>query len=332
MINLTSIFLANPDVVCHPDNSGAILVNPDTDSILAINSSAKLLWQTLSQPRTQTQLIALILESDLGAPCEQVSADMGVFLRSLLPQGFIGVVLQQGACDLNFAQGLPAFEQNDSLIDPDDTTSELAGAGLQRFYRGRSMLGIFRAGDQLTITPVSFTSIQAGDLVIFRSAEHSQTQHEVVHRVVANTPRGMITQGDNNPHPDRLFLTQDQLLGRVTQYIRDGRVYPVRSGFWGMIHLRSLHAMRFIRHLGSSILRLTVGWLYRWLRDSGLVGRFWRLTIVRLVVNTRTGPMVKYIHWHRTVAKWRPNHGRFWVCRPYDLVIPPPENTCENSS
>jgi hypothetical protein len=104
------------------------------------------------------------------------------------------------------------------------------------------------------------------------------------------------------------------------------------GGFWGLGHIRTLHAVRLIRHLGGAFLRLTVGWLYRWLRDSGVVGKFWRVTILRLVVNTRSGPMVKYIHRHHTVATWRPNFGRFWARRPYDLLIPPPENTYENSS
>ena len=230
-----------------------------------INSSAQLLWQALSKPCTQTQLVAYMLEGALGTPCEQVSADVDAFLGSLLPQGFIGQVLQPGASDFNFPQGMPVSERSDSLIDPDDSSSELAGEGLQRFYRGRSMLGTFHPGDQLTITPVTLASLRPGDVVIFRSMVHSQNQHEVVHRVVSVTPQGLITQGDNNHRIDRLPLTQEQLLGRVTQSIRDGRVYPVRGGLWGLVHIRSLLAVRFVRHLGGAFLRATVGWLYRWL-------------------------------------------------------------------
>jgi hypothetical protein len=332
LMNLATVFLANPDVVCHTDGHASILINPDTDAILAINPSAQLLWQALSQPRTQTQLVAHILEGALGAPCEQVIDDVKAFLESLLAQGFIGQVLQPGASDFDHPQGLLVAERSESLVDPDDSFSELAGEGLQRFYRGHSMLGTFCAGDQLTITPMTLASLRSGDVVIFRSIAHSQIQREVAHRVVSVTPQGLLTQGDNNPYIDRLPLTQEQLLGRVTQYIRNGRVYPVRGGFWGLVHIRSLHAIYFIRHLGGSILRLTVGWLYRWLRDSGLVSKYWRATIQRLVVNTRHGPLVKYIHGHRTVATWRPNFGRFWACRPYDLLIPPPNKTSKNQS
>jgi hypothetical protein len=331
-MNLATVFLANPDVICHPEDHAAILINPDTDSILGINPAGQLLWQALSQPRTQTQLVAHILEGALGAPCEQVSADVDAFLGSLLPQGFIGQLLPSGASAFDFPQAMPVAERSDPLNDPDDSSPELAGEGLQRFYRGHSMLGTFRAGDQLTLSPLSLASIRPGDVVIFRGIAHSQNQREVAHRVVLVTPQGLLTQGDNNPYIDRLPITQEQLLGRVSEYIRDGRLYPVRGGFWGLVHLRTLHAMRFMRHLGGVFLRLTVGWLYRWLRDSGVVGKFWRVTILRLVVNTRSGPMVKYIHLHRTVATWRPNFGRFWARRPYDLLISPPKNTGENSS
>jgi signal peptidase I len=331
-MNLNTIFLANPDVVCHPNGQAVILVNPDTDAILLINPSALLLWQALSQPRTQTQLAAYILDGALDVPCERVSADVDTFLESLLPQGFIGQVLLSDASDCHFPQALPVVEVSDSSVDPDDPSSELAGEGLQRFYRGHSMQGTFRAGDLLTVTPVSFISLKPGDVVIFSSVGHSQVTREVVHRVIAITPEGLLTQGDNNPYPDRHPLTSERLLGCVTQYNRDGRTHPVRCGFWGLVHIRTLNAKRYIRRLGGSFLRLTVGWLYRWLRDSGWVRSFWRVSILRLVVNTSHGPMVKYIHHHRTVAKWRPGYGRFWACRPYDLLIPPPQNTYENSA
>ncbi len=326
-MNPTAVFLANPDVVCHPDGPRVILINPDTGAILGINPAGQSLWQALAQPLTQEQLVVYLIENAASTPAEQVSVDVDAFLGSLLTKGFIGKVLQPGMLDFNLPQGSPNLEPDNSPDDPDTPISEITGEGLWRFYRGHSMLGTFRVGDQLIITAASFASIRSWEVVIFRSIVHTQTQREVVHRVVAVTPNGLLTQGDNNPHIDRLPLTEERLLGRVTQCIRDGRVYPVRGGFWGIIHLRSLHAMNFIRHLIGSILRLTVGWLYRWLRNSGLVARFWRLTILRLVVNTRNGPMVKYIHGHRTVAKWRPGYGRFWACRPYDLLIQPPENT-----
>ena len=85
-----------------------------------------------------------------------------------------------------------------------------------RFYHGNSMLSILRPGDYLIIEPTSIAAIHPGDVVVYQGVNRSGEPDDVVHRVVAVTPDGLVTRGDNNPQVDDALVTQDNLLGRVT--------------------------------------------------------------------------------------------------------------------
>ena len=90
-------YLANSDVSCREEgpDEGAILFNPDTDTILVINPTGLLLWRALEeQPRTQDELVAHLLENCDDVPTDQVAADVEAFLQALQPGEFIGEGLE----------------------------------------------------------------------------------------------------------------------------------------------------------------------------------------------------------------------------------------------
>ena len=194
----------------------------------------------------------------------------------------------------------------------------------RRFYRGVSMLGTFRPGDYLTVEPVPLAAIRPGDVVIYRGREESGEPESIVHRVVAITPGGLATKGDNSPYVDGQPVTQDTLLGRVTHAQWGGRVRPVWGGRRGLLRARMLHARCAMQRLGWQWLSIVGRRPYRWLRESGLVDRLWQPAITPVRVETEDGPLVKYVHRGRTVAWWWPERGRFRCRRPYDLMISRP--------
>jgi hypothetical protein len=167
---------------------------------------------------------------------------------------------------------------------------------------------------------VAVGEVRPGDIVVFRGPDHRAGQEELVHRIVASTPEGWVARGDCNPCSDATPVTADNLLGRVTHVERDGWTRPVRGGWVGLGRARLLHARlavwRLVKRLG--------GPAYRRLRSSGLVGRWWRPAVTRLRLDTEEGPLVKYVHAGRTVARWWPERHRFECRKPYDLVIPHP--------
>jgi signal peptidase I len=188
-------------------------------------------------------------------------------------------------------------------------------------YRGGSMLGTFRPGDCLTVEPVPIEHIRPGDVVAFLGAAREDGAEELVaHRVIAITPGGLVTRGDNNPHADAVLVTAGNLLGRVTHFERDGVRSPVRGGRTGLWQPRLLYI-----HRRAHALAVRLGGPYRWLRSSGLLRRLWQPAVIRIRLATENGPLVKYLCGQRTVARWWPEEGRFECQKPYDLVIPPPD-------
>lgn len=190
-----------------------------------------------------------------------------------------------------------------------------------RFYHGNSMLSIFRPGDYLIIEPANIAAIRPGDVVVYQGVNRSGESDDVVHRVVAVTPDGLVTRGDNNPHADDALVTQDNLLGRVTHVERGGRAHPVPGGWGGLLRARTLRVWARVRRCGWQMVRLMGRWPYRLLRKSGLVRLVWRPTITRIRVETEHGPLVKHLCGTWTVAWWWPEMGRFRCRRPYDLII-----------
>lgn len=189
------------------------------------------------------------------------------------------------------------------------------------FYRGQSMAGTFRAGDSLSLLQVPLSEIRAGDVVVFRGTNHLGEADELAHRIIAVTPQGLIARGDDNPGPDSTQITAENLVGKVTHVLRDGRKRAVRGGQMGLLRARLLHARRPLRAVAASIGR----GLYQRLRASKLVMRLWRPRISRIQISTENGPLVKYVCCGRTVAEWWPESKRFQCRKPYDLVIPSPE-------
>ena len=103
------------------------------------------------------------------------------------------------------------------------------GASLRFKAKGNSMRPFIKDGDVLVITPVDFSEVQRGDVILFRQGERA-----LVHRLVSR--RGdegeiLIVKGDAYLSPDPP-LHADQVLGKVTRVGRDGRRVNLDRGVW----------------------------------------------------------------------------------------------------
>lgn len=314
-------YMADPDVICRREPDHVILFNPDTSAMQGVNAVGYLIWQALARPRTPSEVVAYLMETCEDVPVEQVNDDVEVFLQSLRPGGFVGPVLDgdDWLCDAPPARQDPPAESTLSHATDDEDRDS--------FYHGGSMLGTFRPGDRLIAEEVPVTVICPGDVVIYRGQEELGQPERIVHRVVAITPDGLVTKGDNSPYVDVDPVIADTLLGRVTHVERGGRVRRVRGGHWGLLHARALHVRGGGRRVAWRLLRFVGRGAYRRLREGGLVRRLWRPAVTRICVEGEDGPLVKYVHHGRTVARWQPETGRFRLRRPYDLVISRPERS-----
>jgi signal peptidase I len=212
---------------------------------------------------------------------------------------------------------------NNSLTEPPFTPAWARESKETNFfiYNGPSMGPLFKPGDLLCARKPDFMNIRLGDIVIIDWGRDGNQLEYVVHRVVSVMQEKLITQGDNNLKPDLQVATRDNLMGLVTSFERHNRVYPIQGGIMGFFFARIVLARN---HIWLFIKRL--GWRsYRFLRQSGWVSRIWQPDIRRIRVMTDKGSLIKYCHGNRTIACWWLETKKFDVVKPFDLVIPYPE-------
>lgn len=332
-------YMANPDVCARCNGEGAVLLNPDTGDAVAVNAVAYLIWQSLAQPRTARKVTAHLLDTFPGTPIDRLRADVADFIANMLPRGYIGEAGEAAYPLLDAARPV----QNRVKVDQDSPVSGVShhdpphvhpsSSNLDgfRFYHGASMTGTFQSGDALFIEPAQIPAVRPGDVVIYKGFTLQGNPEDVVHRVVATTPAGLVTRGDANRLEDKGLVTRDALLGRVTHLERAGRVRVVRGGRVGVLRARVSRAWRPVQRVVTRTLKAAGRPAYRRLRESRLASRWWRPDICRVRVTTPQGPVVKYIHHRRTVAWWRPAQGSFRCRKPYDLILHPPDGGSDDA-
>lgn len=183
------------------------------------------------------------------------------------------------------------------------------------------MEGTFRFGDRLIFEPAPLTEIQPGDVVIYRRLNHKGSHDELVHRVMSSLPEGLILKGDNNPHVDKVLVTEKNLMGRVSHVERDRKRFLVGDRHFGLLRAHALHGLHHVQMGMWTLVRGMGRSSYRRLRNSGFIGRLWRPSIKKILLLTEDGPLVKYVYRNRTVAYYSPANGRFQCRKPYDLVL-----------
>lgn len=195
--------------------------------------------------------------------------------------------------------------------------------GLSRcfVYTGPSMSPTFRPGQMLYIRAGS-QHLGPGDVMVFAQSVGSGY---VTHRIIATTPAGFITRGDHNARVDDGVVTFEQIVGRVEMVADRKQMKPVLSGRRALWLAQARWSARRI----ESWMRLVGGAPYRALRGSALARRILQRIIALhfeyVSVQTKQGTLVKTLHRGKVVARWYPHTRRFECCKPYDLILAPPD-------
>jgi|GEM_PF-613841 hypothetical protein len=196
--------------------------------------------------------------------------------------------------------------------------------GLTRgfIYTGPSMLPTFRSGQMLYVHTAP-RNLQPGDVIVFA---HPITRGYVTHRIIAATPAGFITRGDRNARADTERVALKQIVGRVEMLEERGRVKPVRNGKRAL----RIAQVRWRARQIETWTRIVIGAPYRALRASAIARRILaRLISLRfeyISIQTTQGTLVKTIHHGRVIARYWQHTGNFECCKPYDLILAPPDS------
>jgi signal peptidase I len=187
------------------------------------------------------------------------------------------------------------------------------------FYRGTSMTQTFKKGDYLFFKNISITALYCGDVIVFNCQNSEENKKQCVHRIIGKSNKNLITRGDNNPKNDEDPVIEENLVGKVTHYERNGKIYKVWNGQLGLMRTRVLHGRLHVLKAAKYFLRKP----YRMLKKTGIIYKLWRPEIEKIYFETPEGPLIKYIHKSRTVANYWIDSNLWWFRRPYDFVIRP---------
>jgi hypothetical protein len=173
--------------------------------------------------------------------------------------------------------------------------------------------------DLLEVVPYRIAKAQPGDVIVFPSPTG---QEFTVHRVVAVTPQGLLTQGDNNPEVDSWRIAPDALQGRVKAAWRGSRRRAIHGGKRGQIEA----AVRRARRAVGCFLSHSLRWTYHAAARSSVARRA-RLNWLRprqpriVYFSGRSRyPMVLRLG-RRTIGRFNRQSGSWLIRAPYRLVI-----------
>jgi hypothetical protein len=164
--------------------------------------------------------------------------------------------------------------------------------------------------------PYGGAPVRPGDVIYFQAQGGS---HAVVHRVMAVTPEGLRTRGDNNPADDVELLPLGEVKGRVVA-ARDGRGMRTIAGGWRgqLVRCRAAAGTSMTNAAARTLHRA-----YHGLARSGVVQRLCpgrlrprvyafrarKRAILRLMLDRRE--VGRYLDWQQ---KWQ-------IRRPYRLLV-----------
>jgi hypothetical protein len=166
-------------------------------------------------------------------------------------------------------------------------------------------------------------NLEPGDVIVFAQSARSGY---VTHRIIAATPAGFITRGDHNARADTERVAFKQIVGRVEMLEERGCVKPVRNGKGALL----LAQVRWRARQIETWVRIGIGAPYRALRASAIARRvLQRIIVLRLEyisIQTAQGTLVKTIHHGRVIARYWQHTGNYECCKPYDLILAPPDS------
>lgn len=92
---------------------------------------------------------------------------------------------------------------------------------------GSSMMPFIRSGDNVLISPIGKNEIHRGDVLAFVLGEDN---HMLIHRVVKISEERFLCKGDNQPQNLDGWIRYDDVIGKVTEIRREGKVVKLGLG------------------------------------------------------------------------------------------------------
>lgn len=190
------------------------------------------------------------------------------------------------------------------------------GKCLQTLYTGPSMNPLFWAGDRLVVVPYGEKPIRRGDVVVY---PHPYEPRQIVHRVIAITPGGIRTRGDNNSHVDTYVIARESIVGYVASVRRGNKARAVSGGKMGLVFHRIFLLRRLLHTWAFTYLHpfyhrvADTGWFYGWHRP------FITLKLVRF--KHARGEELQLLAGRRIIARRTPGSDEWMIRFPFEFFL-----------
>lgn len=182
--------------------------------------------------------------------------------------------------------------------------------GTFRFYHGKSMYPLFKAGDCVFLSELPSNELKKGDVIAYNS--HISTS-PVVHRIIGIKSGYFLVRGDNNPSDSIEEVSFSSVLGRIDSMERSRKKRPVSGGLRGILFARIIAR--------NGVCRRVFRVCYDVLRRSGIVRFFWRPSIETISVSTDKDSILRIVHSGKFIGKWCKNRRILILRKPWDLVV-----------
>jgi len=96
---------------------------------------------------------------------------------------------------------------------------------------GSSMSPLIRSGDMLTVQPADVTTLNVGDVALYRDERGRLIAHRVVGKRTQNSHLDLVIRGDAPGYPNEIIQAA-QILGRVTQVQRGEKMIKLGKKRW----------------------------------------------------------------------------------------------------
>jgi signal peptidase I len=102
--------------------------------------------------------------------------------------------------------------------------------------RGTSMCPLIRGGDILTVQPADATTLNVGDVALYRADRGSLIAHRVVEKRSQDSHLVLVIRGDAPGYPDEIIQAA-QILGRVTRIQRGEKIIKLCQMRWQKVSI-----------------------------------------------------------------------------------------------
>ena len=92
---------------------------------------------------------------------------------------------------------------------------------------GSSMMPFIHSGDKVCVAPIEKNEIRMGDVLAFVFGEDC---HMLIHRVLKLSNEGFLCKGDNQSQNGDGWISYEDVIGKVTEIRRNGKVVKLGLG------------------------------------------------------------------------------------------------------